>query len=77
MLDADRRRGRLPVADVRRAAMLAGGLGERRARGADRRRRRALARFAVALLRPLLPMLAQPAEDIADALARLGTAALE
>jgi DNA ligase-1 len=35
----------------------------------------ALARFGVALQRPVQPMLAQPADDIADALARLGAAA--
>jgi len=36
-----------------------------------------LARFAIALHRPLQPMLAQPADDIAAALAQVGTAALE
>jgi DNA ligase-1 len=36
-----------------------------------------LARFAVALHRPGQPMLATPADDIASAMARLGTAALE
>ena len=36
-----------------------------------------LARFAVALHRPVQPMLATPADDIAGAMARLGTAALE
>jgi len=36
-----------------------------------------LARFTVALHRPVQPMLASPAEDIADAMTRLGTAALE
>jgi len=36
-----------------------------------------LARFAVALHRPVQPMLAQPADGIAAALAQLGTAALE
>jgi DNA ligase-1 len=37
----------------------------------------ALARFAVALHRPVQPMLATPADDIAAAMAKLGTAALE
>ncbi|HSB98853.1 MAG TPA: ATP-dependent DNA ligase, partial [Burkholderiaceae bacterium] len=37
----------------------------------------AFARFTVALHRPVQPMLAQSADGIADALARLGTAALE
>jgi len=36
-----------------------------------------LARVSIGLHRPVQPMLAQPAEDIADALRRLGTAALE
>jgi DNA ligase-1 len=36
-----------------------------------------LARFAVALHRPVQPKLATPADDIASAMARLGTAALE
>jgi DNA ligase-1 len=36
-----------------------------------------LARFAVALHRPVQPMLATPADDIAAAMAQLGTAALE
>ncbi|MDX1540381.1 MAG: ATP-dependent DNA ligase, partial [Geminicoccaceae bacterium] len=36
-----------------------------------------LARFRIELFRPLQPMLAQPAEDAGDALARLGEAAFE
>ena len=36
-----------------------------------------LARFAVALHRPVQPMLATPADDIAGAMTQLGTAALE
>ncbi|MBX9717126.1 MAG: ATP-dependent DNA ligase, partial [Burkholderiaceae bacterium] len=36
-----------------------------------------LARFTIRLQRPVQPMLAQPAQDIAGALARLGTAAFE
>ncbi|HYD40306.1 MAG TPA: ATP-dependent DNA ligase [Anaeromyxobacter sp.] len=65
-----------PADDVRRAAMLAGSLpavaeavlGEGPA---------ALARFRLRVLAPVQPMLAQTAEDVADALARLGPAALE
>ncbi|MCX8113784.1 MAG: ATP-dependent DNA ligase [Burkholderiaceae bacterium] len=64
------------VADVRRAAMLAGDLGAV-ARAALAEGAAGLARFSIEPLRPVLPMLAQPAEDVADALARLGTAALE
>ena len=61
----------LPAADVRRAAMLSGSLGEtaRAAMGEDGGA--ALARFAVALHRPVQPMLATPAEDIASAMAKL------
>jgi len=36
-----------------------------------------LARFRVQLLRPLQPMLAQAADDVVDALTRLGEAAFE
>jgi DNA ligase-1 len=64
------------VADVRRAAMCAGNLPVV-ARLALTEGAAALARLAVALHRPVQPMLAQPADDIAGAMARLGTAALE
>src|SRR5207244_75220 len=74
MIDAIAAASNVPVADVRRAAMFVGDLGlvarVALTEGAD-----ALARYAVALHRPVQPMLAQPADDIADALARLGTAA--
>jgi DNA ligase-1 len=66
----------VPVAQVRRAAMCSGELGVV-ARVALTEGAPALARFAVALHRPVQPMLAQPAEDIAAALSQLGTAALE
>jgi DNA ligase-1 len=61
---------------VRRAMMLSGDLAEVAAAaladgGAG------LDRFRVELFRPLLPMLAQPADDPADAIARLGEAAFE
>ena len=66
----------VPADRVRRAAMLAGDLAAVAeallvAGGA------ALARFHLQLFRPLQPMLAQPAEDVGDALARLGTAAFD
>ena len=76
MLDAIAAAARVPVADVRRAAMLAGSPGAV-AQVAMSEGARGLARFAVALHRPVQPMLAQPADGIADALSRLGTAALE
>ena len=77
MLDAIAAASGLAVAEVRRAAMLTGSLREtaRVALGEDAAA--ALARFAVALHRPVQPMLATPADDIAAAMARLGTAALE
>ena len=74
MIDAIAAAAGVPVADVRRAAMFAGNPGAvahvLRSEGAG-----ALARFGVVLQRPVQPMLAQPADDIADALARLGAAA--
>jgi DNA ligase-1 len=39
--------------------------------------REALAQFSVRLMQPVLPMLAQPAEDLSAALGELGTALLE
>jgi DNA ligase-1 len=66
----------LPVSDVRRAVMFAGNLGEV-ARTALSEGAPGLARVSIGLHRPVQPMLAQPAEDIADAMRRLGTAALE
>nr|HET7858332.1 ATP-dependent DNA ligase [Caldimonas sp.] len=66
----------VPVADVRRAAMVTGSLATA-ARVATSEGSAGLARFAIALQRPVQPMLAQPADDVAGALARLGTAAVE
>ena len=62
--------------DVRRAAMFAGDLGAV-AHVALTEGSPGLARFAIELQRPVQPMLAQSAEDIAEALGRLGTVALE
>ena len=76
MVEAIAAAGGLPPADVRRAAMLVGNL-PAVARAALTEGAAALARCAVTLHRPIQPMLAQPADDIADAMARLGTAALE
>jgi len=66
----------LPLAGVRRAAMFAGGIGAV-AQAALTEGAAGLARFSIQLLQPVLPMLAQPAEDTAAALDELGTAALE
>jgi len=77
MLDAIAAASGLPAADVRRAAMLTGSLGETARVALGEGGAAALARLAVALHRPVQPMLATPADDIAAAMARLGTAALE
>ena len=61
---------------VRRAAMLAGGLGPV-ARAALTDGAAGLARFSLKLFRPLQPMLAQAADDVVTALAQLGEAAFE
>jgi len=76
MIEAIAAAAGVPVAAVRRAAMFAGDLGSV-ARAALVEGAAGLARFSIRTLQPVQPMLAQPAEDIGDALARLGTAALE
>ncbi len=76
MADAVAAAAGVPAADVRRAAMLVGNL-PRAARAALAEGAAALARYAVTPHRPIQPMLAQPADDVADAMARLGTAAFE
>jgi len=65
-----------PAGDVRRAAMLEGSL-PRVAEAVLGEGPAALARFRLRVLAPVQPMLAQTAEDVADALERLGPAALE
>ncbi len=76
MIDAVARAAGVPLADVRRAAMLAGDLGvvaaAAIASGAS-----ALTRFRLVPLTPIQPMLAQPADDIAAAFARIRPAAVE
>ena len=76
MLDAVAQAAGLPAADVRRAAMLRGALGPV-AEAALTRGAAGLAGFRLQVGRPVRPMLASPADDVASALARLGTAALE
>ncbi|HZI63601.1 MAG TPA: ATP-dependent DNA ligase [Thermoanaerobaculia bacterium] len=66
----------VPAVEVRRALLLAGDL-QAVAQAVLSEGRTGLARFRLELLRPLQPMLAQPAEDLDAALARLGDAALE
>ena len=76
MLDAIAAAATVPAAAVRRAAMFAGNprvvahaVLTQGAQGLDR--------FSIELNRPVQPMLAQPAVDVADALERLGTASFE
>jgi DNA ligase-1 len=76
MLGAIAKAADVPVADVRRAAMLTAALGLV-ARTALGEGRAGLARFALQLFRPVAPMLADTAADPADAIARLGAASLE
>ncbi|HEX6134452.1 MAG TPA: ATP-dependent DNA ligase [Longimicrobiales bacterium] len=76
LADAVARAADLPVADVRRAAQLAGSLPDV-ALAALKDGAAGLRAFGVQLFRPLQPMLAQPAEDMADAMARLERAALD
>ncbi|MET9224174.1 ATP-dependent DNA ligase [Streptomyces sp. NPDC003300] len=65
-----------PPADVRRAVMLAGAL-EPVARALLARGPDALTEFALAVGRPLLPMLASSAKSVAEAVAKAGPCAIE
>jgi DNA ligase 1 len=76
MVDAVAKAADVPLADVRRAAMMRGALGPvasaALADGLD-----GLAGFRLVVGQPVQPMLASPATDIADALARVSPAAVE
>ena len=76
MAEAVARAAGADPARVRRAVMLSGDIAEV-ARAALAGGDAGLGDFRVELFRPLLPMLAQPAEDVADAVARLGEASFE
>ena len=76
MADAIAKATDLPVSDVRKAAQLAGDL-PTVAHAALSGGAAALQGFGVQLFRPLQPMLASPAEDVADAMSRLERAALD
>jgi DNA ligase 1 len=76
MLDALALAVDLPAAEVRRAVTFAGGIGPV-ARAAFEGGASALTRFSIRVLQPVLPMLAQPAQDVESALAQLGTAIFE
>jgi DNA ligase-1 len=76
MLDAIAKAANLRPERVRTAAMRAGGLPVM-ARAALTEGEAGLARFALRVFQPVQPMLARPAEDVADAIERLGRAAFE
>jgi DNA ligase 1 len=76
MLEAVAAAAGLPPASVRRAAMMAGGLGDV-AQAALAEGAAGLERFDLRVMRPVLPMLSQTAQDTDQALDQLGTAALE
>ena len=76
MLEAIAAAAEIPVADVRRAAMSAGGLGDV-ARAALTEGVAGLTGFDIRLMQPVLPMLSQSAETPGDALSQLGAAAFE
>jgi ATP-dependent DNA ligase I len=76
MIEAVAAAAGLPVAIVHRAAMVAHGIVDV-AQAALTEGAPGLDRFALVLMQPVAPMLAQPADDIDEALQRLGTAAFE
>jgi DNA ligase-1 len=76
MIEAIARAADLPAVDVRRAVMLAGSM-TAVAGAALREGAAGLARFSIELFRPIRPMLAQTAVDVADALSRLPRAHFE
>ena len=71
MVDAVAKASAVPLADVRRALMLRGDLGDVAA-AALAGGAAALARFTLQVGRPVLPMLAQPADGVDAALAKTG-----
>lgn len=76
MLDAVARAADLAPALVRRAAMRAGSIPQV-AQAALTEGAAGLERFALTVFQPVQPMLAQTADDVAEALGRLGAAAFE
>jgi ATP-dependent DNA ligase I len=76
MIEAVARAAGIDAGIVRRATMLAGDLGLV-GRAALTAGTAGLDRFAVHLFRPIQPMLAQTADDVSQAIAQLGRAALE
>ncbi len=76
LADAVAKVANLPAAEVRRALMLSGQLGEV-AEAAFARGAAGLAEFRIQLFRPLQPMLAQTAADPSEAITALGATDLE
>ncbi|HET6792132.1 MAG TPA: ATP-dependent DNA ligase [Actinomycetota bacterium] len=76
MVEAIARAANVPRTEVRRAAMLTGDLGATATAAIDGGSA-ALAGFRLSLLTPLQPMLAQSADDVSSALARISPAAVE
>ena len=76
VLEALSRAARVPLEALRRAHMLAGELGTV-ARAAFDEGEAGLERYDLCLFRPVLPMLAEPARDVSDALSQLSRAAFE
>jgi DNA ligase-1 len=74
--EAIARAAHLPASSVRRASMFAEDIG-RLARVALTEGEAGLGRFSLRVLSPIAPMLASPADDVDDALNRLGEAAFE
>ncbi|MBA2548506.1 MAG: ATP-dependent DNA ligase [Burkholderiaceae bacterium] len=76
MVDAVAAAAAIPVAEVRRAAMIAGGIASiattALTRGID-----GLRAFSLAVFQPVAPMLAQPVDDIVEALAKIPVASVE
>src|SRR5688572_8374532 len=76
MVEAVAAAAEIPAAEVRRATMMAGGIGDV-ARAALAEGPAGLGRFAIRVMHPVLPMLSQTAQGTDEALERLGTAVLE
>ena len=76
MIEAVARAAEIDAAAVRRAAMVAGGVASI-ARAALTEGASALQAYSIVLFQPLAPMLAQPADDLDDAFARVASASVE
>jgi DNA ligase-1 len=76
MIDAVATAAKLPAADVRRAAMMAGGIAKV-APAALTEGAPGLRHFSMRIFQPIAPMLAQPVGDVRAAIDALGAAAFE